>query len=267
MRPLDGCAPQRFYSPIEPLRDPAYRRASHALTQQCFSHVAHLALRYTAHVGLHHHLVHFFTPAPVAAHHVGGRAAFPAARHHHVDLTQAREQAPEVRAVPVVLPAADPLETTRSDHRFQLLLQHHLERHTNRALKQRLQIPAVTLPCVARSTSTIFSMRKLLSGSGPAGAGPDSPGSCDDEHSQGASSLFPGLSTLPPDPSPPFTQISRHYRKQLYGGRGGGAGWVASTGLAQSLRSRRPVLIAEEIVPLALSDHHASSTQRPQSLV
>ena len=82
----------------------------------------------------------FFTPAPVAAHHVGGRAAFPAARHHHVDLTQAREQAPEVRAVPVVLPAADPLETTRSDHRFQLLLQHHLERHTNRALKQRLQI-------------------------------------------------------------------------------------------------------------------------------
>ena len=66
--------------------------------------------------------------------------AFPAARHHHVDLTQAREQAPEVRAVPVVLPAADPLETTRSDHRFQLLLQHHLERHTNRALKQRLQI-------------------------------------------------------------------------------------------------------------------------------
>ena len=54
MRPLDGCAPQRFYSPIEPLRDPAYRRASHALTQQCFSHVAHLALRHTAHVGLHH---------------------------------------------------------------------------------------------------------------------------------------------------------------------------------------------------------------------
>ena len=52
----------------------------------------------------------------------------------------AREQAPEVRAVPVVLPAADPLETTRSDHRFQLLLQHHLERNTNRALKQRLQI-------------------------------------------------------------------------------------------------------------------------------
>ena len=140
VRPLDGCAPQRFYGPIEPLRDQPYRRASHALTQQCFGHVAHLALRHTAHVGLHHHLVHFFTPAPVAAHHVGGRAAFPAARHHHVDLTQAREQAPEVRAVPVVLPAADPLETTRSDHRFQLLLQHHLERHTNRALKQRLQI-------------------------------------------------------------------------------------------------------------------------------
>ena len=97
VRPLDGCAPQRFYSPIEPLRDQPYRRASHALTQQCFSHVAHLALRHTAHVSLHHHLVHFFTPAPVAAHHVGGRAAFPAARHHHVDLTQAREQAPEVR--------------------------------------------------------------------------------------------------------------------------------------------------------------------------
>ena len=51
MRPLDGCAPQRFYSPIEPLRDPAYRRASHALTQQCFSHVAHLALRRGTKIG------------------------------------------------------------------------------------------------------------------------------------------------------------------------------------------------------------------------
>ena len=62
--------------------------------------------------------------------------------------------------------------------------------------------------CVARSTSTIFSMRKLLSGSGPAGAGPDSPGSCDDEHSQGASSLFPGLSTLPGPLTPFYTNIA-----------------------------------------------------------
>ena len=62
--------------------------------------------------------------------------------------------------------------------------------------------------CVARSTSTIFSMRKLLSGSGPAGAGPDSPGSCDDEHSQGASSFFPGLSTLPGPLTPFYTNIA-----------------------------------------------------------
>ena len=51
-------------------------------------------------------------------------------------------------------------------------------------------------------------MRKLLSGSGPAGAGPDSPGSCDDEHSQGASSLFPGLSTLPGPLTPFYTIIA-----------------------------------------------------------
>ena len=51
-------------------------------------------------------------------------------------------------------------------------------------------------------------MRKLLSGSGPAGAGPDSPGSCDDEHSQGASSFFPGLSTLPGPLTPFYTNIA-----------------------------------------------------------
>ena len=51
-------------------------------------------------------------------------------------------------------------------------------------------------------------MRKLLSGSGPAGAGPDSPGSCHDEHSQGASSLFPGLSTLPGPLTPFYTNIA-----------------------------------------------------------
>ena len=53
-----------------------------------------------------------------------------------------------------------------------------------------------------------WSMRKLLSGSGPAGAGPDSPGSCDDEHSQGASSFFPGLSTLPGPLTPFYTIIA-----------------------------------------------------------
>ena len=33
------------------------------------------------------------------------------------------------------------------------------------------------------------------------------PGSCDDEHSQGASSLFPGLSTLPGPLTPFYTNI------------------------------------------------------------
>ena len=66
------------------------------------------------------------------------------------------------------------------------------------------------------------------------------------------------------------------------GGYGTGAGTIASTlpplqsarkslillgQRLMPLRSRRPVPIAEEIVPLALSDHHASSTQRPRSLV
>ena len=126
--PLDGCTPQRLHALVEPLRDPAHRRASHALTHECLGHVAHLALRHAAHVGLHHHRIDFFTPALVATHHVGGRAAFPAARDRHVDLTQARKQAPQIRPVPVALPAADPLESSRSDHRLQLLLQHHLER-------------------------------------------------------------------------------------------------------------------------------------------
>ena len=99
LSPFDGCTPQRFHGLVEPLRDSAHRRASHALTQQGLGHVAHLALRHAAHVGLYHHRIDFFGPALVATHHVGGRAAFPAARDRHVDLTQAREQAPQVRAV------------------------------------------------------------------------------------------------------------------------------------------------------------------------
>ena len=40
--PLDGCTPQRLHALVEPLRDPAHRRASHALTHECLGHVAHL---------------------------------------------------------------------------------------------------------------------------------------------------------------------------------------------------------------------------------
>ena len=79
-------------------------------------------------------------PVVVTPYRFGRRALLPAARNHHVDLTQAREQAPQVRAVPVVFPTPDPLESSRSDHRLQFLLQHHLECQPDRALKQRLQI-------------------------------------------------------------------------------------------------------------------------------
>ena len=57
----------RLHALVEPLRDPAHRASGRP------------SLRHAAHVGLHHHRIDFFTPALVATHHVGGRAAFPAA--------------------------------------------------------------------------------------------------------------------------------------------------------------------------------------------
>ena len=133
-----------------------------------------------------------------------------------------------------------------SDHRFQLPPPAPSRASHESRPETTTSNPAVNSSCVARSTSTIFSMRKLLSGSGPAGAGPDSPGSCDDEHSQGASSFLSRALHPPRTPPPPFTQISRHYRFPAANSLAA-ASWIARRNISMRPESVGSVLRARSL--------------------